>query len=88
MERLVADETRILNSDHPSALATRIRLVYAYWDTGNTREAVAVGEALVADCERVLGSEHPRSLPLVQASPSRTASSGTTDGRWLRSKHC
>lgn len=58
---LLADQERVLGSDHPDTLATRGRLAAAY-RYANTTEAITLGERNLADCERQLGSDHPETL--------------------------
>ena len=63
-ESLLADQEKVLGSDHPDTLTTRGNLANAYTDTGRTTEAWSptLHEQNLADQERVLGSDHPGSL--------------------------
>ena len=61
-ERLVADQERILGTDHPDTLASRHNLAYAYGAAGRTGEALTLEEQALADYERVLGPDHPDTL--------------------------
>jgi len=61
-ERLLADQERVLGTDHPDTLSTRHELAGAYHWTGRTTEAIALFEQTVADRERVLGADHPKTL--------------------------
>jgi hypothetical protein len=61
-ESLLADQERVLGSDHPDTLATRNNLAIAYQEAGRTAEAITLHEQNLTDRERVLGSDHPHTL--------------------------
>jgi tetratricopeptide (TPR) repeat protein len=61
-EPLLADQERVLGSDHPETLATRHNLAEAYHWAGRTAEALTLFEQNLADRERVLGADHPVTL--------------------------
>ncbi|WP_375539470.1 tetratricopeptide repeat protein [Propioniciclava sp. MC1683] len=58
-EQLLADQQRVLGSEHPNTLATRYNLAGLMRDMGDLGGARALYEQLLADQQRVLGSEHP-----------------------------
>ncbi|MFI6396431.1 tetratricopeptide repeat protein [Nonomuraea sp. NPDC050540] len=53
---------RVLGVDHPSTLASRNNLAYAYRASGDWGRAIPLLEATLADYERVLGVDHPDTL--------------------------
>ena len=59
---LLADQERLLGTDHPDTLATRHELAEAYRWAGRTAEAITLFEQNLADRERVLGADHPATL--------------------------
>ena len=61
-ESLLADQERVLGSDHPETLGMRNNLANAYQDAGRTAEAIALYEQTLTDFQRVLGSDHPNTL--------------------------
>jgi tetratricopeptide (TPR) repeat protein len=61
-EPLLADQKRVLGSDHPETLATRHNLAEAYHWAGRTAEAITLFEQNLADQERVLGADHSETL--------------------------
>ena len=61
-EPLLADQERMLGTDHPDTLATRNELAEAYRDAGRTAEAITMLEQTVTDRERVLGAYHRLTL--------------------------
>ena len=61
-EPLLADQERVLGSDHSDILATRNGLAVAYQDAGRTAEAMALHQQNLTDRERVLGNDHPDTL--------------------------
>lgn len=61
-EPLIADQERILGSDHSATLTSRNELAKAYWVAGRTGEAIALHEQTLARRKRALGSDHPDTL--------------------------
>jgi tetratricopeptide (TPR) repeat protein len=61
-EPLLADDERVLGTDHPDTLTTRNNLALAYREAGRTAEAIRLYQQTLADRERVLGTEHPETL--------------------------
>jgi len=61
-EPLLADQERVLGTDHPDTLKTRNSLANAYRDAGRTAEAITLHERNLTDRERVLGTDHPDTL--------------------------
>ena len=59
---LAADCERVLGADHPSTLAARFNLAYAYESAGRLGEAIPLYEQVLADYERVLGADHRDTL--------------------------
>ena len=53
---------KALGPDHPTTLASRNNLAYAYWSAGRVDEAIDLFERTLADREHVLGPDHPRTL--------------------------
>ena len=51
-----------LGPDHPSTLASRNNLAYAYRDAGRLDEAIALYEQTLEDSTRILGPHHPDTL--------------------------
>ena len=51
-----------LGPDHPSTLASRNNLAYAYRDAGRLDEAIALYEQTLEDHTRILGPHHPNTL--------------------------
>ncbi len=51
-----------LGPDHPSTLASRNNLAYAYRDAGRLDEAIALYEQTLEDRTRILGPHHPNTL--------------------------
>ena len=51
-----------LGPDHPSTLASRNNLAYAYRDAGRLDEAIALYEQTLEDSTRILGPHHPNTL--------------------------
>ncbi|WP_454936058.1 tetratricopeptide repeat protein, partial [Actinomyces oris] len=51
-----------LGSDHPSTLASRNNLAYAYQDVGKLDEAITLYEQTLEDHTRILGPDHPSTL--------------------------
>ena len=51
-----------LGPDHPSTLASRNNLAYAYRDAGRLDEAIALYEQTLEDHTRILGPHHPDTL--------------------------
>ena len=51
-----------LGPDHPSTLASRNNLAYAYRDAGRLDEAIALYEQTLEDRTRILGPHHPDTL--------------------------
>jgi tetratricopeptide (TPR) repeat protein len=78
-EPLLADQERLLGSDHPETLRTRNSLAVAYRDVGRTAEAITVHERNLADQERVLGSDHPDTLTTRNSLAVAYWSAGRTD---------
>ncbi|MER5584779.1 tetratricopeptide repeat protein [Streptomyces asoensis] len=62
MERVVADQERLLGGEHPHTLTARANLAASYLHAGRIAEAAELLERVVADQERLLGSEHPSTL--------------------------
>jgi Tetratricopeptide repeat len=61
-EPLLADQERVLGTDHPDTLGARTNLAIAYQEAGRTAEAITLHEQNLADQERVLGTDHPDTL--------------------------
>ncbi|MFI6645722.1 tetratricopeptide repeat protein [Streptomyces sp. NPDC050504] len=61
-EHQAAAAERLLEADHPYALAARANLAASYWSVGRTDEAIALEEHVLADRVRVLGDQHPHTL--------------------------
>jgi tetratricopeptide (TPR) repeat protein len=61
-EQNLADQERVLGTDHPDTLRTRNNLATAYGAVGRTAEAITLHEQNLADQERVLGTDHPHTL--------------------------
>jgi tetratricopeptide (TPR) repeat protein len=59
---LLADQERVLGTDHPDTAGTRNDLATAYRDAGRTAEAIRLFEQTLAGRERVLGTDHPEYL--------------------------
>jgi hypothetical protein len=59
---LAADCERMLGADHPSTLAARFNLAYAYESAGRLGEAIPLYEQVLAGYERVLGADHRDTL--------------------------
>ena len=59
---LAADCERVLGADHPSTLAARFNLAYAYESAGRLGEAIPLYEQVLAGYERVLGADHRDTL--------------------------
>ena len=53
---------KALGPDHPTTLASRNNLAYAYWSAGRVDEAIDLFERTLADREHVLGPDHPTTL--------------------------
>ncbi|GAT68911.1 NB-ARC domain-containing protein [Planomonospora sphaerica] len=62
LEQTLADHERVLGADHPSTLASRNNLAYAYESAGDLARAIPLYEQTLADSERVLGADHPSTL--------------------------
>ncbi|WP_366179812.1 tetratricopeptide repeat protein [Actinomyces timonensis] len=62
LERIVDRVASLLGPDHPSALALRNNLAYAYESAGRLDEAIALFEQVLEDRLRVLGPDHPDTL--------------------------
>ena len=54
----------LLGPDHPSTLASRNNLAYAYRAAGRLTEAITLYEQVLPDSIRVLGEDHPNTLAL------------------------
>jgi tetratricopeptide (TPR) repeat protein len=61
-QSLLADQERILGSDHPDTMKTCSSLAAAYRDAGRADDAIALDEETLADRERMLGSDHPDTM--------------------------
>lgn len=61
-EPLLADQERVLGTEHPDTLRTRGNLALAYRDAGRTAEAITLHERNLAGREQVLGADHPDTL--------------------------
>lgn len=59
VERVLATRIRVLGEDHPSTLAARHNLAYAYRAAGDLGRAIPLSEATLEDSRRVLGEDHP-----------------------------
>ncbi|WP_406283614.1 tetratricopeptide repeat protein [Embleya sp. NBC_00896] len=58
-QRALTTRERILGDDHPSTLASRHSLAYAYESAGDLGRAIPLYERTLEDCERVLSPGHP-----------------------------
>jgi tetratricopeptide (TPR) repeat protein len=61
-ESLLADQERVLGSDHPDTMTTRNNLANAHRAAGRATEAIPLLERTLADRERVLGPDHPGTM--------------------------
>ena len=61
-ERLLADQERVLDPDHPDTLSSRDNLANVYRSAGRGDEAIGLHEQTLAARERVLGPDHPDTL--------------------------
>ncbi|RPE38996.1 tetratricopeptide repeat protein [Streptomyces sp. Ag109_O5-1] len=62
LERVVADNDRLLGSDHTYTLTARANLAASYKEAGRTDQAIAIEEQVLTDQERLLGDEHPSTV--------------------------
>ncbi|MFE7077726.1 tetratricopeptide repeat protein [Streptomyces sp. NPDC057620] len=62
LQRALAIEERVLGDDHPSTLASRNNLAYAYESAGDLGRAIPLYERTLDERERVLGDDHPSTL--------------------------
>uniref|UniRef100_UPI003D70952A tetratricopeptide repeat protein n=1 Tax=Streptomyces sp. WAC 04229 TaxID=2203206 RepID=UPI003D70952A len=61
-QRALATYERVLGADHPSSLASRNNLAYAYDSAGDLGRAIPLYEQTLTDRVRVLGADHPDTL--------------------------
>ncbi|MGW6308464.1 FxSxx-COOH system tetratricopeptide repeat protein [Streptomyces niveus] len=61
-ERSTTTAARLHGDDHPSTLASRSDLAYAYASAGDLRRAIPLYEQTLTDKVRVLGENHPETL--------------------------
>ncbi|MBL3670511.1 tetratricopeptide repeat protein [Streptomyces sp. M2CJ-2] len=62
LQRALAGAVRVLGEDHPSTLASRNNLAYAYQSAGDLGRAIPLFEQTLTDRVRVLGEDHPSTL--------------------------
>ncbi|MFE7593848.1 tetratricopeptide repeat protein, partial [Kitasatospora sp. NPDC057512] len=67
LEQVVADQERVLGTDHPNTLDTRYGLATCYWLSGSQDHAVEMLRLVVPDFERVLGPDHPSTSAVREA---------------------
>jgi hypothetical protein len=82
LRQLLADQIRVLGTDHPATFNTRGILAYRLGEAGRVKEAVTQLRQLLADATRVLGPDHPTTLAtrrfLDPITPSTTVVRGST----------
>jgi len=66
----------ILGPDHPSTLASRNNLAFAYRAAGRAAAAIPLFERTLAGMERVLGPDHPSSMTVRDNLAAARASQG------------
>jgi tetratricopeptide (TPR) repeat protein len=76
-QEVLADQRRVLGSDHPDVLATRYGLARSVGH-GRYGQAERLYRELLADQQRILGADHPRTLMTRHALARTTGQLGRT----------
>ncbi|WP_416978811.1 FxSxx-COOH system tetratricopeptide repeat protein [Streptomyces sp. T028] len=64
LHRALTATERLMGDDHPSTLAARHNIAYAYRTAGDLGRATPLYEQVLTDMERVLGTAHPDTLTI------------------------
>ena len=88
LEKLLADQLRVLGPDHPDTLITRHNLAGSGGRAGDPAGAAAALEKLLADQLRVLGPDHPAPWASGATWPTGPERRGTRRAPPPRSRSC